>query len=187
MAACSGSSPETQTETSPETETTKTTAQASEAPVSLTQTTSQASSTAASATATTNAVADESTTVPAQPAGQTISFGDKDDVCQSVKLTNDAADTAALATASKCFFEAFEAGKTVTVDIARPTVEGDPIFYRYFYNGDKVLTVADTRADPFGDNSVVAKLCDSVTLDGGELLAEKCEPADSLGFAEALQ
>lgn len=117
--------------------------------------------------------------------GDSAPFASNDDRCTSAMLRNELDDEQVLDTALDCFFAEYDAGIPVTIDIAVPTVEGDPILHRYRFDGEFVLIVIDSRADEFGNGSVGARLCDSV--ERGTRLPEAvgCTNVDHPGFPEA--
>ena len=83
-------------------------------------------------------------------------FGTADTTCSSVMLTNAPTDEVVLGGVVDCLLAEIEAGRPVTVDIAAATVEGDPIYHRYAFDGDEVLIVEDSRADEYGSDGVRA-------------------------------
>lgn len=113
-------------------------------------------------------------------------YGTEDTVCTSVRLANEDNDDAVLASAVDCLIAEVDAGRPVTVDIAAVTVEGDPIYNRFTYDGDRILIVEDNRADEFGRPVVVARSCAGIST--GQWFPEgtDCEPADHPGFPEAV-
>ncbi len=110
-------------------------------------------------------------------------FAENDSQCASPTLTNDNGDDELLETAIECLFTELDAGNPVTVDMSIPTVEGDPIFHRYEFDGTDVLTIVDNRLDEFGEGVVIAERCTSLVR--GQWLPQgtNCEPVDHPGFA----
>lgn len=122
---------------------------------------------------------------PAADAVKAISFGDSDVLCESIKLRNEADDQDRLQLAVNCFMAEVDAGNPVTIDIDQPTVEGDSILLRYAFDGESFLLVQDSRLDTFGNGSVDAQRCPSLTANGPFLEGADCEPVEHPGFVEA--
>lgn len=94
---------------------------------------------------------------PAQPP-----FGSADGLCETTVLRNDVDDGMLLEAGVECFFDALDAGQALVWDVALPTVEGDPILYRYDATEQDVTITIDATRDEFGSGSVVVSVCDSV-------------------------
>lgn len=125
-----------------------------------------------------------SDTAPASES-EAVSFGADDDQCASVVLRNEENDRDVLSQATKCFFSEVDAGTPVTIDIDRPTVEGDSIFFRYAFDGASVLVVEDSRLDAFGTGAATAQRCESVARTDWLPEGVECQPVDHAGFVEA--
>ena len=116
----------------------------------------------------------------------TALFGSDDDQCPSITLANELTDEAALAAGVDCLFAEFDAGRAVIWDVMTPTVEGDPIYHRFHYDGETVLVVRDDRADTFGSGGVSAQRCDEVTRTNWVPEGStNCAAVDHPGFPEA--
>ena len=112
-------------------------------------------------------------------------FGTADTTCTSVVLSNDDGDEQILNRAVDCLFGEIEAGNVITVDFSIPTVDGDPIYYRYAYDGDTVLTVQDNRADEFGAPTILAQQCKSLERTDWTPEGTDCVGIAHDGFPEA--
>ena len=115
-------------------------------------------------------------------------FGTEDTVCESAQLSGDLseANNALGEALTECFITEVEAGRPVTVDVVEPTIEGDPIYTRYSYDGDRTLIVRDDRADEFGSAIVQADLCLTVRPVRWLLQGVTCDRVDHPGFPEAV-
>lgn len=122
----------------------------------------------------------------AEPPATATIFGAEDTVCESVRLRNEDDDQAKATSATDCLLAEIEAGRAVTVDIASITVEGDPIYMRYVFDGETTLFVTDNRADAFGRGSVQASRCSSVQRSSWFPEGVDCMPAEHPGFPEAV-
>lgn len=114
-------------------------------------------------------------------------FGTEDTTCTSVTTRNEDDDLEIVASAVDCLFTEIEAGRPVTVDIAALSAEGDPIYYRYAYDGDRVLVVEDNRADEFGRPIVISLSCARLERTGWVPDRFDCIDADHDGFPEAVR
>lgn len=114
-------------------------------------------------------------------------FGTEDTACESVSTRNEDGDEELIEQVSNCLLGEIAAGRPVTVDIAALSAEGDPIYYRYAYDGDRVLIVEDNRADEFGRPNVVAKDCASVESTRWTPEGVGCTDTDHPGFPEAVR
>ena len=75
----------------------------------------------------------------------------------------------------QCLLDAFAPGDRVRLDVVRPTVEGDPIYYRYTVVGPGLVEVrTDTTHDAFGPQAVVTERCTSLAVSNGYLTTEGC-------------
>ncbi len=109
------------------------------------------------------------------------SFAANDDACPAVQLANEDDDQVLLAGAIDCLRSEIEGGRSVVADVAIPTVEGDPIYHRYAYDGEKVLVLVDSRADTYGSGSVTASECESLADVGTPPLGEDCVSVEMPG------
>ena len=114
-------------------------------------------------------------------------FGTEDTACASVSTRNEEGDEELLVRVAECLLEEVQAGRAVTVDVAILSVEGDPIYHRYEFDGERVLIVEDNRADEFGRPNVVARSC--ARLEADRFLPEgvDCVNATHPGFPEAVR
>lgn len=112
-------------------------------------------------------------------------FGTQDSSCASRSLVNEDSDEAELAAFVDCLFGEYEATRPVVTDLRAATVEGDFIYYRFDYDGDRVLIVEDSRADEFGVGSVRARSCRDLVRTSWVPDGHDCEGADHNGFPEA--
>lgn len=112
-------------------------------------------------------------------------FGGNDTFCESTTLGNEPDDQQKLADGVDCFFAEYEAGNSVIWDASIPTVEGDPIYHRFAYDGEAVVIVIDSRLDSFGSGSVDARTCASIERTNWIPEGVDCGPIDHAGFAEA--
>lgn len=113
-------------------------------------------------------------------------FGGNDTVCRSVLIAPLAPPEEGQA-ASACLLAEIDAARPVVLDFGLITNEGDPIYYRYAFDGTQTLVVNDSRLDAFGSQIVVAQLCQ--TIEPGPLVPvpSGCSPTTSTGIAEADQ
>lgn len=123
--------------------------------------------------------------VPSSQFGDSAPFASNDEQCASASLGNEPDDDEVLSEALDCLFAEYDAGNPVTIDIAVATVEGDPIFHRYRYDGDTVLIVEDSRADEFGAGSVRARVCADIVRGRRLPDSNDCERVNHPGFPEA--
>jgi hypothetical protein len=123
--------------------------------------------------------------VPPSQFGDSAPFASNDDQCASASLGNEPDDDIVLGRALDCLFTEYDAGNPVTIDIAVATVEGDPIFHRYRYDGETVLIVEDSRADEFGTGSVRARICEDIVRGRRLPESDNCERVSHPGFPEA--
>ncbi len=91
-----------------------------------------------------------------------MTFGADDTTCASVTLAGDAEDAQPIRDGAECLIAEIEAGNPVTIDFSIGTIEGDQIYSRYAFDGEEILIVRDDRADEFGSNDIVARVCQSV-------------------------
>lgn len=126
-------------------------------------------------------------TVPAEPAptgGLSRTFGGNDTVCRSV-IVQPTTGEAGLQEAKDCLLAEIAAGRPIVVDFAVVSTEGQPIYFRYAYDGNQILVVNDSRLDSFGSQTIIAQLCDSVLPGPIVPLPSGCTAATSSGIAEA--
>lgn len=119
------------------------------------------------------------------PLGTVPFFGGNDTICPSTTLRNELDDETVVATAVDCFMAAYEAGTPLVWDLSRPTVEGDPIYHRFFFDGESVTIVVDNRLDAFGSPQIDARSCGSVVRGAGMPEGIDCTPIEHRGFPEA--
>lgn len=112
-------------------------------------------------------------------------FGANDTTCRSTIFASGTSTPEDLFAAGECAIVEISSERPVVLDLALITTEGDPLYYRYAYDGDKILHVIDTRLDAFGAREISAQLCDSI--EAGRLVptVTGCMPTTSLGIAEA--
>ncbi len=88
-----------------------------------------------------------------------VVFGADDRRCTSIALSNSPEDADLVDEFGDCLAAAYLAGVPFTADVSRPTVEGDPIYTHFAYDGETVLIVTDNRLDQFGTGTVTAEQC----------------------------
>lgn len=110
-------------------------------------------------------------------------FGGNDDQCPSTVLSNSDDDQAVLQQGADCFLSEVEAGTPVVWDLSLPTVEGDPIFSRYLFDGEAVWLLGDSRADEFGRGTVSAQRCAGIEGANWEPVGVDCVSTDYPGFS----
>jgi len=122
---------------------------------------------------------------PPSQFGDSAPFGSNDDQCASANLRNEADDQQVLDVAIECLRAEYEAGRPVTLDVDIPTVEGDPIFWRYHITEEFILIVDDSRSDEYGQGTIRARTCE--TLEFVDRMPEgvDCERVNHPGFPEA--
>jgi hypothetical protein len=77
----------------------------------------------------------------------------------------------------QCLLDAFAGGDRARLDVELPTVEGDPIYYRYTVVSRGVVEVrTDKTHDAFGPSGVVTERCTSLVVADGDLTTEGCAP-----------
>ena len=75
----------------------------------------------------------------------------------------------------QCLLDAFARGDRARLDVELPTVEGDPISYRYTVVGRRVVEVrTDKTHDAFGTPAIVIERCTSLVVINGDLTAGGC-------------
>lgn len=78
----------------------------------------------------------------------------------------------------QCLLDAFASGDRVCLDVELPTVEGDPIYYRYTVVGRRLVEVrTDTTHDANGTPAITTERCTSLEVVDGYLSAAGCGPA----------
>lgn len=117
------------------------------------------------------------------PLGQIPFFGANDDQCQSTILRNESTDQDKVTVGAECFLAELEAGNPVVWDLNQPTVEGDPIFIRHFFDGESIWILTDDRADEFGSGRTTSQRCESAELSNWGVAGASCVIDDSSGFA----
>lgn len=123
------------------------------------------------------------------PLGQIPFFGANDDQCPSTVLANEESDQELIAAGATCFLDQVTAGDPVVWDMNQPTVEGDPIYTRHFYDGEAVWILTDTRADTYGSGTVDSQRCVGAQTTNWGIEGTNCAPAEFpsgfAGFPEA--
>ncbi len=89
-------------------------------------------------------------------------FGDTPGPCGVTVLTNDTGDEAALRTAVTCALAQLDAREAFMWDLLVPTVEGDPVLYRFESDGERVTIVTDNTRDEFGSRTVSVQVCETI-------------------------
>jgi hypothetical protein len=89
-------------------------------------------------------------------------FGETPGPCGVTVLTNDSSDAETLGAAVDCALAQVDARNTFTWDVLVPTVEGDPILYRFAGDGAQVTIITDTTRDAFGSGSVLVQQCETI-------------------------
>ena len=97
-----------------------------------------------------------------EEAAPQLVFGEVDGACGVTVLSNDIGDEELLRAGVDCLIERFDDGDTVTWDLLVPTVEGDPILYRFESEGAQITIIEDATRDSFGSGAVVAQTCDQI-------------------------
>jgi hypothetical protein len=78
----------------------------------------------------------------------------------------------------QCLLGAFAAGRRAQLDVELPTVEGDPVYFRYTVVGHRVVEVrTDTTEDPLGTPAITTERCTALSVVDGYLVAEECTVA----------
>lgn len=109
-------------------------------------------------------------------------FGESPGPCGVTVLTNDIGDTETLRTAVDCALGQVDARNTFTWDLLVPTVEGDPILYRFAGDGAQVTITTDTTRDSFGSPSVLVQECETIDDTGFVPLGVGCIDAVGVPF-----
>lgn len=86
-------------------------------------------------------------------------FGAIDGACGVTVLTNDVGDEDVLRTGVDCLIERFDNGEEVVWDLIVPTIEGDPILWRFEGDGAQIAIIEDNTRDAFGSGAVVIRTC----------------------------
>ena len=93
---------------------------------------------------------------------QPLVFGEVDGGCGVTVLANDVGDELLLREGVDCLIERFDNKESVAWDLLVPTVEGDPILFRYEGDGEQITIIEDTTRDAFGSGAVVIRTCDQI-------------------------
>lgn len=109
-------------------------------------------------------------------------FGAAPGPCGVTVLTNDDEDRATLRESVACAIAEVDARRTFTWDLLVPTVEGDPILYRYSSDGELVTIIADTTRDSFGSGSVLVQVCETIDDTGFVPLGVDCTDTNGIPF-----
>lgn len=112
-------------------------------------------------------------------------FGSNATTCPSIEYAAGSTSPDDLLAARDCLITEVSAGRPVVSDFMLTTTEGDPVYYRYAFDGDRILFVNDSRLDTYGSGEVNAQLCDGV--EAGRILPEVfgCIPTNSSGLSQA--
>jgi len=111
-------------------------------------------------------------------------FGAAPGPCRVTVLTNDPGDEERLTAAVDCALAQVDARNAFTWDVLVPTVEGDPILYRFAGDGEKVTITTDTTRDAFGSRSVLVQECE--TIDDTGLVPAGVDCIDAVGVSLVL-
>ena len=130
---------------------------------------------------------DSSSDGPGAASNDASIFGTEDTTCTSVSTRNEDGDDTLIREVATCLLDAVAAERAVTVDVAVLSAEGDPIYYRYAYDGEQILIVEDNRADEFGRPNVVARTCEDLSRTRWLPEGRDCVDADHAGFPEAVR
>lgn len=114
--------------------------------------------------------------------GGDLVFGAADTACDSIVLTNDPEDEAAVADGSACFLAEVDADRPTVWDVRSVTVEGDPTPVRYDFDGDRVTITTDDRRDEFGSGGVHVQVCDGVEATAWLPAGTDCVGSRGSGF-----
>lgn len=116
---------------------------------------------------------------PARPAPV---FGEIQDGCGVTVLTNDVGDDAKLRDGVDCLIAHVDAGDPVEWDLLVPTIEGDPILYRYASEGAMVTVTRDPTRDQFGGSGVLVEVCETVDDTGYIPVGADCTASSGVPF-----
>jgi hypothetical protein len=111
---------------------------------------------------------------------QNAAAGPEDGDCGAYVVTNADEEDGPLGRSEKqqCLLDAFARGDRVRLDVELPTVEGDPIHYRYTVVGRRLVEVrTDTTHDANGTAAMTTERCTSLEVIDGYLSAAGCAPA----------
>lgn len=95
---------------------------------------------------------------PAPP----LVFGEVADGCGVTLLTNDIGDEERISAGVECLIDHVDNFEPVEWDLLVPTIEGDPILYRFEGDGSQVTIIEDTTRDAFGSGAVVVRRCEQI-------------------------
>lgn len=109
-------------------------------------------------------------------------FGATPGPCGVTVLTNDVDDQAKLRSAVECALGEVDAKRAFTWDLLVPTVEGDPILYRYASDGERVTIITDTTRDAFGSPTVLVQVCETIDETGLVPLGVGCIDSTGVSF-----
>jgi hypothetical protein len=109
-------------------------------------------------------------------------FGAAPGPCGVTVLTNDAGDEASLRASVECALGQVDARSAFRWDLLVPTVEGDPILYRFVGDGELVTITTDTTRDAFGSPSVLVQECETIDDTGFVPLGVDCTDAEGVPF-----
>lgn len=109
-------------------------------------------------------------------------FGERESVCGVTVLTNDVEDELLLREGVDCLLDAVDARQPVVWDLLLPTVEGDPILYRFEGDGRQVTILEDATRDAFGRRNAVLRQCDSIEDTGFVPVGAGCSAESGVSF-----
>jgi hypothetical protein len=116
------------------------------------------------------------------PAGPAHVFGEVQDGCGVTVLTNDVDDDAKLRSGADCLMARVDAGDPVEWDLLVPTIEGDPILYRFASDGATITITQDPTRDELGGSGVLVELCETVDDTGYIPVGAACTASSGVPF-----
>jgi hypothetical protein len=114
--------------------------------------------------------------------GPALVFGEIEGGCGVTVLTNDVDDQEKLRGGVDCLIAHIDAGDPVEWDLLVPTVEGDPILYRFASDGATVTITQDASRDRFGGSGVLVEICETVDDTGFVPVGAGCTASGALPF-----
>lgn len=109
-------------------------------------------------------------------------FGEPGVGCGVTVLTNDISDEGRLRAGVECLLGQVDADESVVWDLLVPTVEGDPILYRFDSDGTQITITEDTTRDEFGAGGAVVRVCDSIAGSGFVPQGRGCTESGGAAF-----
>jgi hypothetical protein len=109
-------------------------------------------------------------------------FGDSPGPCGVTVLTNGIGDEEKLRAGVDCAITEADARSDFTWDLLVPTVEGDPILYRFSGDGEQVTITMDTTRDAFGSPSVLVQECATIDDTGFVPIGVDCVDTSGIAF-----